>query len=495
MFIRKFLKPNQVDEVNAKGSFIKVMNCEGVFRIRVLSQGRAIVDTDAAAGFDIQTKEPFDFIEITSDIEQKLQLWASEHKLSYDALSVKASRVNSSLVKHYGHNQMISGYDPAQSRVIVQSDKDWFIGGAGVSASDGIPVAANERYIHDSAAPVYSFLDEQPIPIYSADFSSPEIYDFNAFTLDSDSIRKLDERYFYVSNMGVYDTVEKSVKSLDTGWIDANTIGAPFIHDGIFYMMFQSFNRGFEIYYGRDDGESIVFYGAAVSAQGVPDLTAALGETQRNQVSGYSDGLVYLVGSTNTVVKLDFNVVDTSAVGLEVQTINAQVENIAFDTHVKSVFVAAKQNVVFYVCSNKVLVFDLGFASVDSFNLNVDVMDCEPSFYDGTWIFQALANNESSYFEYSVQNGYKPAMFSEWLVGLLGDGGVVTYSDDGIYANGEMVFDTFNVGVNKNRPICFLEMGTGVYIVELAAGNMLCFNNEILGYEELAQFRVLKESF
>lgn len=115
MFIRKFLKPNKVDEVNAEGRFIKVMNCEGIFRIRALRKGSAIIDTDAAAGFDVQTNEPFDFIEITSDIEQKLQIWVSAHKLSYDALSTKPNRSASFISEHYGLSQQILPYDPSQS--------------------------------------------------------------------------------------------------------------------------------------------------------------------------------------------------------------------------------------------------------------------------------------------------------------------------------------------------------------------------------------------
>lgn len=161
MFIRKFLKPNQVDEVNAKGRFIKVMNCEGVFRIRALSQGRALVDTDAAAGFDIQTNETFDFIEITSDIEQKLQLWASEHKLSYDALSTKPSRSNSYIVSHFGGSQQIAPYNPEQSSIIVICDtlKSW-VGGDGVDNYSGIPLLAGEKYKHESAAPLHIYIDQ-----------------------------------------------------------------------------------------------------------------------------------------------------------------------------------------------------------------------------------------------------------------------------------------------------------------------------------------------
>lgn len=160
MFIRKFLKPNQVDEVNAKGRFIKVMNCEGVFRIRVLSQGRALVDTDAAAGFDIQTSETFDFIEITSDIEQKLQIWVSEHKLSYDALSTKASRSSSFVVGHSGESQQILPYDPEQSAALIGSDDaPLWIGGEGVTKETGFIVDAGKTYRHESAAPLYAFID------------------------------------------------------------------------------------------------------------------------------------------------------------------------------------------------------------------------------------------------------------------------------------------------------------------------------------------------
>ncbi len=213
MFIRKFLKTNQVDEVNAKGRFIKVMNCEGVFRIRATSQGRVLIDTDATAGFDIQTNEPFDFIEITSDINQKLQLWASEHKLSYDALSVKASRSSSFLALHYGESQQVTAFDSAQFRAQVLSETACWVGGEGVTNLNGIYLPENTKYMHDSAAPLHAYITDKKT--YKAVIDSPE-------SIGVSSIEGRGGINHHVSG-GVF--LHKSTNNrFDTGLIDMSTL-------------------------------------------------------------------------------------------------------------------------------------------------------------------------------------------------------------------------------------------------------------------------------
>ena len=73
MFIKKKLSPIKVDDINTDGQFIKIMNCESVLRIRATKQGKTVLETDARAGFDVQTSEPFDLIQVTSETEQKLE--------------------------------------------------------------------------------------------------------------------------------------------------------------------------------------------------------------------------------------------------------------------------------------------------------------------------------------------------------------------------------------------------------------------------------------
>lgn len=163
MFIRKFLEPNKVDDVNTAGQFIKVMNCEGVVRMRVTFQGEIVLESDAKAGFDVRTSTPFDLIQITSETEQKLELWVSKHQLSYDALSTKPNRSQSFIVDHFGQSQMVLPYDPAQARAKIASEGAAFwVGGEGVSRESGIYISQGSFYNHDSAAPLHVFVDALP---------------------------------------------------------------------------------------------------------------------------------------------------------------------------------------------------------------------------------------------------------------------------------------------------------------------------------------------
>ena len=130
MFFNKILKPFEVNEINTAGQFIKVMNCESALRIKAYSEGRDVFDTEVRAGFDVQTTQQFDKLVLTSETEQKLEIWVSKHKLSYDALSTKASRSSSYVVSHFGGSQQISPYNPEQSSLVIMCDtlKSW-VGG------------------------------------------------------------------------------------------------------------------------------------------------------------------------------------------------------------------------------------------------------------------------------------------------------------------------------------------------------------------------------
>lgn len=495
MFIRKFLDAGKVDDVNAKGRFIKVMNSEGVLRIKATSQGRTVLDTDARAGFDVQTGVPFDLIQITSQIDQKLELWVSEHKLSYDALSVKASRVNSAIVGHFGHNQMLMGYDPSQSRILIQSDKPWYIGGEDVNSKNGIPVAENERYIHDSAAPIFAFLDEEPVPMYRSDFNNPVVIDIEGFLLDSKSIRKLSERYFYISNLGVYDTLDKKMKKLDIGRIDANAVGHPFIKDGYFYYIFESFNRGVQVFLGVDDGKAIVFEESVATVEGVPSVDFGLGSTQAVRVSDYDNGIMYMVADGNTVTVLDFR--NISPVSSSPQVFNAVNTSVDFGGSVVAVFASESKGVIFFACRDKMVVTGLDLGIVDDFILDGRILDCEPSFdeREGVWVFQSKRSGVVGYSMYSDLHGYRSQEEDFWLMAFVAGKNVIDYELDEIIVNGKTVYSGFNSGIEKDSQIAALDMADGVYIVELAAGNMLYFPSVLDGYRELAQFRVLKESY
>lgn len=167
MFINKFLAPQKVDEVNTQGQFIKVMNCENTLRIRATSKGQLVFDSEVKAGFDVQTSEPFDLLTITSDTEQKLELWVSKHKLSYDALSTKASRSSSFIVEHFGQSQVILPYDPGQSSAkVASSGAGFWVGGEGVSSDSGIYVAQGEVYSHNSSSPLYAFVNGFPDRVF-----------------------------------------------------------------------------------------------------------------------------------------------------------------------------------------------------------------------------------------------------------------------------------------------------------------------------------------
>lgn len=173
MLIKKNISPLEVADINTAGRYVKVMNCENAMRLRATNGVNVIIDTEVRAGFEIKTSEAFTLVQLTSEFEQKVDLWVSKHELKYDALSTKASRSSSFLALHYGESQQITPFDSSQYRAQVLSETACWLGGEGVTNLNGIYLPANAKYVHDSAAPLHAYITDKKT--YKAVIEKPDL--------------------------------------------------------------------------------------------------------------------------------------------------------------------------------------------------------------------------------------------------------------------------------------------------------------------------------
>lgn len=311
MIHKKTLKAGQVTKIDQVGQFVKVMNCENRFTIKATRQGREVVFSEAAAGFDLAAVESFDELTIQSETEQKLEIWVSQHKLSYDALSTKTSRANSFLVNHFGESQVVTPYDPSQSKVKIMSASDWWAGGEGVTNENGIPVLGGEIYTHDSAAPLSVYINEpkervllisdtEPSPT-SAGYSPSEITDMqNGYVY----LRGAKSGFLSLAN-GQFNEV------IDSG-TSGNFNHHPIPHDGKMFVDVSP--SGGEIHlvevneFGEYLGSPVVYVvGDGFAARcGCSDGVALYFSGINN--SGFDRAKVYRVKNSEQVISYDTNI-------------------------------------------------------------------------------------------------------------------------------------------------------------------------------------------
>lgn len=161
MLITKYLKAGNVEEVNAAAQFIKVINCESELRIRATNGADIIVDTVARAGFEMQTAQVFTLIEITAEQPQKVEMWISKHKLSYDALTKGSNSNQSSLIEHFGGSQKVLPFESNRKAITLFSDSEpfWY-GGEGVTVENGIPVGVGTARYIEGAGELHIAIDK-----------------------------------------------------------------------------------------------------------------------------------------------------------------------------------------------------------------------------------------------------------------------------------------------------------------------------------------------
>lgn len=497
MFITKFLKPHEVTEINTLGNCIKVMNCEGKFRIKATLQGQPVLETDARAGFDVQTGKPFDLLVITSETNQKLELWASQHKLSYDALSTKASRATSFLAEHYGHGQQIIGYDTAQSRVTVVCDKPWWLGGEGVSKKNGIPMAANGKYIHDSAAPLSAYIDEAPAKTLNTNdmniIEQPVHY-------DQHTIRKINEHLVYFGgNTGtrIYDakTNKHTTVSLTQG---ENIVGRMFeIDDVIYSVMHEGITEHETRLCKIDNGE--VFY----MPMQTPNTFIALGCDEYK-------GKVYIVGA-DRAEGTKRGKIYTADAGFPYENFTEVDTNIKTGEPLKldKIFIDQNTGAVWVIEDNNVYKGSIALTDFVLMGEVEGIVNTDPSFMGDWAVFTAkptaapICSSHMVHTEYGVLSA---AEFfndgSQYDITYFKDRLAVAYNVNGVYwALGETdptKFTSFNNDVDISELATILELNNKLYVFSVndrGVRNALVVGLEIDRDVPRAIFRAYKESY
>ena len=145
MLHNKMLDGVTITELNKTGAYFKVLNCQTELRITMTRGGSNVLSTEVRSGFEL-SKVPFDKVIIESDTPQKVEIWASEYPLGYDAPTKGANTNLSGIIEHYGDSQQVLPFERNRVAVTLFSDTEpfWY-GGEGVTPENGIPVPAGER--------------------------------------------------------------------------------------------------------------------------------------------------------------------------------------------------------------------------------------------------------------------------------------------------------------------------------------------------------------
>lgn len=163
MLITKYLKAGEVSDLNHEGRFIKIISSETEVSMRVTAGADILIDTKAAAGFDVETNRLFSLIQVTTDNPQKVQMWVSQHKLNYDALTSNSNVNQSALIEHYGGSQQVLAFEKGRKAITLFSDSEpfWY-GGEGVTVENGIPVGAGVATKIEGAGELHIAINKSP---------------------------------------------------------------------------------------------------------------------------------------------------------------------------------------------------------------------------------------------------------------------------------------------------------------------------------------------
>lgn len=414
MFIKKNLKEFEVNDINSEGQFIKIMNCEGKVRLRVFSGAEVVLDTEARAGFDVQTVKPFNLIQIISESEQGVEFWVSKHKLTYDALSTKPSRAKSFLVDYYGGEQVILPFDSSQSKVKISPNFDCVYGGEGVSFESGFNLAAGDVYIHESAAPIHikSRIPKEYKLIAGAASIEKET---NAAISTSLSGLWVNGSYAYIKITEFQNT---KVFNLDTAEVYDGFINESIcINEGVTTALTTN-SSSFELTSFTDDMKQelskVSFLKTDFKAIKIVSAKGGLFVFGEDVESGV---VRLLEVKDNSLIEIDLGAISGGAV-------------------VRYAHYSEETECFFLYNGSEMLICPFDFSSVQSIAVT-GILDCQ-AIETGSYISFSTSTKKALIINKATAQKYEPP-FTKYFQGYVKDNQSILVNDDGIYESGDLI--------------------------------------------------------
>lgn len=136
---------NGVAVINRDASFFSLVSASGILRVKLTYKGRPVLETKMWVGMHLPTAMPFDEIILYGD-DQPVEFWAADFSMQHMAFSndaAKALRTNQ--IALIGTAPLV-GSDLTRKAVRVRTDKDIWLGGAGVGGAGWrLPAGSSEE--------------------------------------------------------------------------------------------------------------------------------------------------------------------------------------------------------------------------------------------------------------------------------------------------------------------------------------------------------------
>lgn len=415
MFIKKNLNGNEINDINTDGQFIKIMNCENSVRLRVFDGAELILDTEARAGFDVQTIKPFKLIQVVSNTAQKIEFWASKHKLTYDALSTKPSKAQSFVADYYGGEQVILPFDSSQSKVKISPDFDCVYGGEGVDFDSGFNLTAGDVYIHESAAPLYI---KSRIPKEYKLIAEAASIENETSAVISTAFTGLwvngDYAYIKISEFQNTKVFNLETAEVYNGFINDSIC----IHEGVVTALTTS-SSGFELTGFTDDMRQELSKVSFLT----PDFKAT------KIVSAKGVFFVFGEDVESGSVRL-FEVKSNSLIGVDLGAISG-------GAVVRYVHYSEETECFFMYNGSEMLICPFDFSSVQSIAVADGILDCQ-AVETGSYISFSTASKKALIINKATAQRYEPP-FTKYFQGYVKDNQSILVNDDGVYESGDLI--------------------------------------------------------
>ncbi|MCL1038028.1 hypothetical protein L2750_12800 [Shewanella submarina] len=122
---------NGVCTISKPGQFFSLVSASGIVRVKLRKAGTTVFDSKMWVGMNLPTAIPFDDIEIYGD-DAPIEIWAGMVAMNQSLVAMGgANAIRTNVVKLLGSDPL-TGSDVTRTAVRLRTDKEIFVGGAGV---------------------------------------------------------------------------------------------------------------------------------------------------------------------------------------------------------------------------------------------------------------------------------------------------------------------------------------------------------------------------
>jgi len=214
------LKAGEYTEIAKQGKFLNVVLAAGEITARIRMNDLSTFETKLVSGMAFPVPQGFQSVAFFSDTSQQTKIWLGNLPLTYAPMESKvvgSSALQSRKEKTFFNKPTITVESASgRGKIILQAEKDFFVGGAGMSISNSVKVKSGDLFSLNTQGAIYTYSgDDEDKEVLTSDIlplNNSSAVDFGAAQVHAPLYNHITDEVIFFSG-GVVSRIDRGLLS------------------------------------------------------------------------------------------------------------------------------------------------------------------------------------------------------------------------------------------------------------------------------------------